>query len=51
MLRLNDNAIGLQPHGGDAGERIAYRHAPRNFQLALRQRAQPEELRQRTRHD
>jgi hypothetical protein len=42
-VRTSTTAIGLQLNGGHAGKRIADRHAPRNLQLALRQRAMPEE--------
>jgi hypothetical protein len=47
---LNE-AIPLQSNGTDATERVAHRHAPRHVELALRERTNPKQLGQRTRHN
>ena len=49
-LHFND-AVRLQAHGGDAGQRVTDRDAPRDFELALRHRPLPKQLGQRARHD
>jgi septum formation protein len=46
-----DAAVGLEVDARHAGQRVSHGDAPRDFQLALRHRAVPEELGERARHD